>query len=76
MMPDPILGHLRSKMEPIRDVAFGLAASDEKNRRFYGAVFASYLEPTEATKELLEKLAHDEHAPVSGTAMDTLFGMG
>lgn len=76
MMPDPILNHLRSKMEPIRDVAFGLAASDEKNRRFYGAVFASYLEPTDATKELLEKLAHDDHAPASGTAMDTLFGMG
>lgn len=76
MMPDPILDHLRSKMEPIRDVAFGLAASNEKNRRFYGAVFASYLEPTDATKKLLEKLAHDEHAPASGTAMDTLFGMG
>lgn len=76
MMPHPILDHLRSKMEPIRDVAFGLAASDDKNRRFYGAILASYLEPTDATKELLEKLAHDEHAPAAGTAMDTLFGMG
>ena len=75
-MPVPILDQLRSEVEPIRGVVFELAASGEKNRRFYASVFASYLEPTNATKELLEKLAHDEHAPASGTAMDTLFGMG
>lgn len=76
MLPAPILDWLRSEMEPVRDLAFRLANSDDRNRRYYAASFASYLEPTDATKEMLGKLAYDEHAPAAGTAMDTLFGMG
>jgi hypothetical protein len=76
MLPEPILQNLRSKVEPIRDVVFELASSGDENRRFYASVFASYLEPTNDTKLLLESLAYDAHAPASGTAMDTLFGMG
>jgi hypothetical protein len=76
MLPDPIMQSLRSKVEPIRDIVFDLASSGDGNRRFYASVFASYLEPTNDTKKLLESLAYDEHAPASGTAMDTLFGMG
>lgn len=76
ILPEPILQNLRSKVEPIRDVVFELASSGDENRRFYASVFASYLEPTSDTKLLLESLAYDAHAPASGTAMDTLFGMG
>src|SRR5690606_24852969 len=76
MLPEPILQSLRSEVESIRDIVFDLASSGDENRRFYASVFASYLEPTNDTKVLLESLAYDGHAPASGTAMDTLFGMG
>ena len=75
MLPGPILQNLRSEVEKIRNIVFELASSEDKNRRYYASAFASYLEPTNDTKALLEDLAYDQHAPTSGTAMDTLFGM-
>ncbi len=70
------LANLSESVEPLREMAFQLAESENKHQRYHAASLLAYLEPNDATKTALLDLARDRNSPTAGISMDVIFGMG